>query len=256
MTEELGITREEELEKLFHLQCPSCGGGTVKVRNSHGVAGEIFVEVLCRSCGEKGFFQLIGVENDVLEIERAENPWAELDRVLQKDWNDWHDYKTRHLKPTPVTGGSWFKPANVFFLIMIVGGWSFFFIDQIHLLDGIFENIQIRKAHIQDYTAKLGKLPCLSRAMKEKLKNVPIRYTRERPYHRDRIQYGEAGIYWGEEQIKVHRSNFWFFGAPRESQLVETLIHEVRHRVSPALGHNELFYELVERDTKCSLKLW
>jgi hypothetical protein len=30
----------------------------------------------------------------------------------------------------------------------------------------------------------------------------------------------------------------------------------VRHRVSPALGHNELFYELVERDTKCSLKLW
>ena len=149
-------------------------GCRIRHRNSFGVDCVIFMEVFCRRCGEKGFFQLIGDGNEVLKIERAENPWAEMDRVLQKDWNDWHDYKIRHLKPTPVTGGSWSKPLNVFFLIMIVGGWSFFFIDQIHLLDGIFENIQIRMAHIQDYTARLGKLPCLSRAMKEKLKTVAI----------------------------------------------------------------------------------
>ncbi|MEC8188546.1 MAG: hypothetical protein VX059_07135, partial [SAR324 cluster bacterium] len=78
----------------------------------------------------------------------------------------------------------------------------------------------------------------------------------ERPYHKNRIQYGEAGIYWGEEQIKIHRSNFWFFGYPRKSKLIETLIHELRHRVSPALGHNEMFYQLVNRDTQCALEHW
>merc|ERR1711991_44648 len=47
-----------------------------------------------------------------------------------------------------------------------------------------------------------------------------------------------------------------FFGYPRKSQLIETLIHEVRHRVSPALGHNEMFYQLVNRDTQCALEHW
>ncbi|MCH2296983.1 MAG: hypothetical protein MK441_03625, partial [SAR324 cluster bacterium] len=142
------------------------------------------------------------------------------------------------------------------FLILMVGGWGFFFIDQMYLLDGIFEKIHSREDIIKGYSSLLMELPCLSQAMKEKLATVPIRYTRERPYHRNRIQYGEAGIYWGEEQIKIHRSNFWFFGYPRKSQLIETLIHEVRHRVSPALGHNETFYQLVKRDTKCALEHW
>ena len=92
--------------------------------------------------------------------------------------------------------------------------------------------------------------------MKPKLSDVPILYTREHPYHRDLIQYGEAGIYWGEEQIKVHRTNFWFFDLPKRNQLIETLIHEVRHRVSPGLGHSSLFQELVAKDTWCTLENW
>ena len=32
----------------------------------------------------------------------------------------------------------------------------------------------------------------------------------------------------GNFQIKIHRSNFWFYGQPKKSRLIETLIHEFR----------------------------
>ena len=59
-----------------------------------------------------------------------------------------------------------------------------------------------------------------------------------------------------EEQIKIHRSNFWFFGWPKKTQLLNTLVHELRHRSSPGLGHNLKFFNLVERDTSCVLEYW
>ena len=105
-----------------------------------------------------------------------------------------------------------------------------------------------------EYSERLLEVPCFPSILKVKIRTVPIRYTRERPVHKNWIQYGEAGVYWGEEQIKIHRSNFWFFGQPKESQLVNTLFHELRHRANPDLGHNPKFMELVEKDTHCSLK--
>ena len=84
--------------------------------------------------------------------------------------------------------------------------------------------------------------------MKRKIITVSIKYTRESPVNENYIQYGEAGIYWGEEHIKIHRSNFWFFGLPKKNQLLNTLVHELRHRSSPGLGHNTEFYKLVKKD--------
>ena len=140
--------------------------------------------------------------------------------------------------------------------LLILGGWGFLFTDKIHLLDGILENPKYRQLQIQQYVTKIEGLPCLSEAMKTKLREVPILYTSERPYHQNRIQYGETGIYWNDELIKVYRPNFWFFNLPHRSQLIETLIHETRHSVSPALGHNALFYKLVTRDLECVLDQW
>ena len=132
----------------------------------------------------------------------------------------------------------------------------FFVLDRWHLLDPLLENHVVRQKLILEYTERLLEVPCLPSIMKVKIRTVPIRYTRELPVHQKRIQYGEAGIYWGEEQIKIHRSNFWFFGWPKNTQLLNTLVHELRHRSSPWLGHNTKFFELVERDIQCVLKHW
>jgi hypothetical protein len=250
------MTLIEEIEILFDFKCPSCELKFIQIHYARGVEDEIFVDVCCKSCGEKGFFLLIEGFSEGIDLVSTEFSWLTQSKWLQQDWDDWYFYKKRHLKPILSTKGGRLKSSPVIMLTMILGGWFFFFTEQIHVLDGIFENTQIRNTHIHEYAQKIKRLPCLSQAMKEKISNVPIRYTSERPYHQDRIQFGEAGIYWGEEQIKIHRSNFWFFGSPKKSLLIETLIHELRHRVSPALGHNNLFYELVERDTKCVLQKW
>ena len=92
--------------------------------------------------------------------------------------------------------------------------------------------------------------------MREKLRTVEIHYTIEPAVHGNLVQYGEAGVYWGEEQIRVHRSNFWLGTIPKRAVLLETLVHEARHRVSPALGHNALFHQLVQQDLQCVLKHW
>ena len=256
MPEDSSISHKEDPEKHFEFECPACGMMEVNLRYSQGVADEIFVEVRCRTCGENGFFQLFegGVEDQ--QRDQVINHLDKKGEEIQQEWCEWYQFKIRHLTPRYSKEGTRHRFSPLVFLILLVGGWGFFFIDQMYLLDGIFEKIHSREEMIKEYSSRLMELPCLSQAMKEKLATVPIRYTRERPYHRNRIQYGEAGIYWGEEQIKIHRSNFWFFGYPRKSQLIETLIHELRHRVSPALGHNEMFYQLVNRDTQCALEHW
>ena len=39
--------------------------------------------------------------------------------------------------------------------------------------------------------------------MREKLRTVEIHYTLEPAVHGNLVQYGEAGVYWGEEQIRA-----------------------------------------------------
>ena len=137
---------------------------------------------------------------------------------------------------------------------MLTGMALFFIFDRWHMLDPLVENPAARQQHIMEYAEALLQVPCFPSILKVKIRSVPIRYTRERPVHKNWIQYGEAGVYWGEEQIKIHRSNFWFFGWPKESQFVNTLVHELRHRSNPELGHNPKYMELVEKDTQCALK--
>ena len=134
---------------------------------------------------------------------------------------------------------------------MACGIVSFFILDRWHLLDPILEFPEERQKHIIDLAEVLLEVPCFPSIMKSKINTVPIKYTRERPVHKDFVQYGEAGIYWGEEHIKIHRSNFWFFGLPKKNQLLNTLVHELRHRSSPGLGHNRKFYKLVNKDVEC-----
>ena len=92
--------------------------------------------------------------------------------------------------------------------------------------------------------------------MMEQIRTIPVHYTPESVYHHNQIQYGETGQYWGKFQIKIHRSNFWFFGWPKKSQLINTLIHEFRHRANPWLGQQPRFHERVQTDTQCALKHW
>ena len=245
-----------DVKLLLSLQCPACRRRDVKPQPSVGQSGETFLKLHCKVCGENGFFQL---SDSLVAIDSGQLSFTEPFKILnelQQDWREWYDLKRRHLNQSLAVGPRWLKSSQLLMVMLILGGWGFFFTDQIHLLDGIFENPESRQRQIQLYAARIVDLPCLSETMKTKLLITPILYTRERPYHQDHIQYGEAGVYWGEEQIKVYRPNFWFFGLPRRSLLIETLIHEVRHRVSPALGHNAFFYKLVSRDYKCVLDQW
>ena len=116
--------------------------------------------------------------------------------------------------------------------------------------------VPARQAVVNEYVDRLQEVNCLPEAMREKLRTVEIHYTLEPAVHGNLVQYGEAGVYWGEEQIRVHRSNFWLGTIPKQAILLETLVHEARHRVSPALGHNALFHQLVQQDLQCVLKHW
>ena len=37
----------------------------------------------------------------------------------------------------------------------------------------------------------------------------------------------------------------------KKNQLLNTLVHELRHRSNPGLGHNSEFYKLVKKDVAC-----
>ena len=234
------------------LACPECGNTNLRATPLEGPDGERFVRVWCRDCDERGFFEITELpENADLE------DWpAETVGTLQHEWREWHQWKNRHLHPPPRWPGPVERWLGRLLITGILGVALLLVVDRIQLFGVILEDEIVRQQHIEDYRQQLLRAPCLSPALLRTLRNVPIRYTRERAVHGNFIQYGEAGVYWGEEQIKIHRSNFWFFGTPKTGQLVDTLIHEARHRTSPALGHNARFHLLVNRDTECVLNQW
>ncbi len=234
------------------LACPECGNANLRGTPLEGPDGERFVRLWCRDCDERGFFEL-----PKLPDETAPEDWpAEVLQTLQQEWQEWHQWKNRHLHPQNRQPGPVERWAGRLLVAGIVGVALLLVVDRIQLFGVVLEDETVRQQHIEDYRQKLLRSRCLSPGILRTLRTVPIRYTRERAVHGNFIQYGEAGVYWGEEQIKVHRSNFWFFGTPKTGQLVDTLIHEVRHRTSPALGHSAQFHLLVNRDSDCVLSQW
>jgi len=239
------------------LHCPSCGESKFLFVPMSGKNGERFVRIHCHKCQEHLFFQNPELPHNIKSPEDISEQWqTEQINNLQLEWEEWFRWKKRHLDKSSSRKTPLSKYAQ-WFLALLLGGITLFFVlDRWHLLDPLLENPAARQELITEYAESLLEVPCFPSIMKVKIRTVPIRYTRERPVHKNRIQYGEAGIYWGEEQIKIHRSNFWFFGWPKKTQLLNTLIHELRHRSSPGLGHNLKFFSLVEHDTKCVLTYW
>ncbi len=244
------MTAAPEIQSFFWLQCPACGSEQVLLQGGLGQTGESFVRSRCTACQEQGFFQV-----DELPTPDNEALVPEVLKAIQQEWQEWYALKQRYLHHSrePRPASRWQTRG---LLLLLVSLTLFFLTQQLYQVWGVGEDLGLRQTVIEDYRAQLEATNCLSSSMEAKLRTVPIHYVKERPFHRNFIQYGEAGVYWGEEAIKVYRSNFWFWGAPRSSVLIETLIHEVRHRVSPGLGHNVLFQELVARDTHCALSRW
>lgn len=245
----------EPIEETPEVECPRCKQSDVDIAPVRGKRGDWFVELKCRNCREHAFLQI-----DVTDLgEESHNAlhWSEDTlKTLQVEWKEWVAMRKRHLPqeyrslPTQAR----FSGKILFWLIFL--GSLFFVTDQFHLLGLIGEDVSARQTVIDDYAERLSHIPCFSEVMEEKLRTVPIDYTLEGVYGHNKVKYGETGSYFGELRIKIHRSNFWFFGWPKKTQLINTLVHELRHRASPALGHSPLFYELVQEDTQCVLQRW
>jgi hypothetical protein len=232
------------------LQCPRCRSFDIRTHPRRGRGGETFAHLHCGHCQEAGFFQIAPSWSD------APEDWpAATFTALQAEWLEWYRLKQRYLdsgsaRPT-------LPPAKVRLLLgIIVGLLLFLGLERLHWFGMLPESPDLRQHHIELYRSHLLQTGCLSANMQAKLRTVPIFFTAEQPVHGDWVKYGEAGVYWGEEAIKIYRPNFWSWGKPRHSVLVETLVHEVRHRVSPALRHNERFQKLVAQETACALRRW
>jgi len=252
LTSEKNILFPEASEEFSNLQCPSCGGDEFKVIPLSGFKGEHFIRIFCNNCGEHLLFQTSFSSSSNKESEKNyDNNNLININFLQKEWEEWVGWKKRHLNSHVSNKTLFYKYSQFCLAFLIFGIVLFFILDRWHLLDPILEFPEARQKHIIDLSEVLLKVQCFPSIMKRKIKTVPIKYTREPPVHKDFIQYGEAGIYWGEEYIKIHRSNFWFFGLPKKTQLLNTLVHELRHRSSPRLGHNIEFYKLVKKDVEC-----
>ena len=251
-TSEGNIMFPEDSQDNFNLHCPSCGGEEFKVIPLSGKHGEFFVKIFCNNCGEHFFFQTSYSLKNMKESGKADfNINLNNIRFLQTEWNEWFAWKERHLKSKSSNKSLLSKFSQFCIILFLCGIFLFLILDRLHLLDPFLEFPEARQKHIIDLAELLLKVPCFPSIMKSKINTVPIKYTREPPVHKDFIQYGEAGIYWGEEHIKIHRSNFWFFGLPKKNQLLNTLVHELRHRSNPGLGHNIEFYKLVNKDVEC-----
>ncbi|MBC8259354.1 MAG: hypothetical protein H8E38_10080 [SAR324 cluster bacterium] len=250
MTSDVSSTDED-----VTLHCPSCAEENFKLIPMAGKAGERFVRIQCQNCSEHLFFQIPELPQNINSLEKIpESRKFEQINNLQQEWREWLQWKQRHLDKSAATKPTLSKAAHWLIALLLFAGTIFFVLDRWHLLEPFLENTDTRQQQVMKYAEGLLAIPCFPSNMKVIIRTVPIRYTRERPVHKNWIQYGEAGVYWGEEQIKIHRSNFWFFGWPKVTQLLSTLVHELRHRASPDLGHNLKFYELLERDTKCVLE--
>ncbi len=236
------------------LHCPSCGENKFNVIPLTGKDGEQFIRILCQKCGEHIFFQTPDTFSKSIELDNAGDAWETKNySYIQQEWEEWLRWKQKHLVQVSSSRSYLSKYTQLLLALIFTGSILFFILERWHLLDPVFENPEKRQNYITELAEQLLEVPCFPSIMKIKIRTVPIHYTRERPVHQNYIQYGEAGIYWGEEQIKIHRSNFWFFGWPKKNQLMNTLVHELRHRSSPGLGHNSTFYKLVEKDMQCVL---
>ena len=238
------------------LICPLCQSTMVSLTPLQGKDESWFAKIYCHHCGEQAFLQLdltISQTSDEFDWDNLE---GSLLHGLQNEWQEWVNLKKRHLYQQKTHTRQRGKQLSIFLIVAMVFGMLFFLMDRYHLLGVVLENITARQQVIVRYVKQLAQLPCFAEQMLETINTVPVFYTPESVYHHNKIQYGETGFYWGEFQIKIHRSNFWFYGQPKKSLLIETLIHEFRHRASPWLAHNDRFYELVQRDTQCALRYW
>ena len=245
------ILLPENSEDNFNLHCPTCWGEEFEVIELLGHDGESFFRIICHKCKEHLFFQTSFSFESKKETDNNHNTNIINISFLQKEWDEWVFWKRRHLKSSSTSKTLFPKYTQFCFAFMLCGVIMFFILDRWHLLDPFVEFPKGRQKHILELTELLLEIPCFPKIMKSKILTVPIKYTRERPVHRHFIQYGEAGVYWGEEYIKIHRSNFWFFGLPKKNQLLNTMVHELRHRSSPGLGHTNEFYKLVNKDLEC-----
>ena len=251
-TSEKNNFSQEDSQENYNLQCPSCGEKEFKVFPFSGKEGEYFIRIICHNCDEHIFFQTshsLNIKKDSAK-DYDNNNLLNIS-YLQKEWDEWFAWKQRHLKFHSSSKTFFSKHTQFCFIFLLCIIALFFILDRWHLLDPFLEFPEERQKHITDLAEQLLEVPCFPSIMKIKIITVPIKYTRENPLHEDFVQFGEAGIYWGEEHIKIHRSNFWFFGLPKKNQLINTLVHELRHRSSPGLGHNTEFYKLVKKDVKC-----
>ena len=164
-----------------------------------GKNGERFVRIHCHKCQEHLFFQNPELPNNIKSPEDISEQWqTEQINNLQIEWEEWFRWKKRHLDKSSTRKTPLSKYAQWFLALLLGGSTIFFVLDRWHLLDPLLENPAARQELITEYAESLLEVPCFPSIMKIKIRTVPIRYTRERPVHKNWIQYGEAGIYWGE----------------------------------------------------------
>ena len=134
MPKDSTISDKKDPEKHFGFECPSCGMMEVKLLYSQGVANEIFVVVRCRTCGENGFFQLFEGGLEDRQRDQVINHLDKKGEEIQQEWREWYQFKIRHLNPRYSKERTRHRFSPFVFLILMVGGWGFFFIDQMYLL--------------------------------------------------------------------------------------------------------------------------
>jgi len=238
------------------LCCVACGGTDLRLLLLRGQDRERFLHLRCHTCREEGLVQCDELNDDQTEdLAACLDSRPDIRERLQEEWGQWLAWKRRYAYPRhwptpPRRISSWWM-VGILLLLLV---WA---LSDVWQVAGVWrEDVPARQAVVNEYVDRLKGIECLPEAMREKLRTVEIHYTLEPAVHGNLVQYGEAGVYWGEEQIRVHRSNFWLGTIPKRAILLETLVHEARHRVSPALGHNALFHQLVQQDLQCVLKHW
>ena len=238
------------------LCCVACGGTDLRLLLLRGQERERFLHLRCHTCREEGLVQCDELNDDQTEdLAACLDARPDVRERLQEEWGQWLAWKRRYAYPRhwptpPRRISSWWM-VGILLLLLV---WA---LSDVWQVAGVWrEDVPARQAVVNEYVDRLQEVNCLPEAMREKLRTVEIHYTLEPAVHGNLVQYGEAGVYWGEEQIRVHRSNFWLGTIPKQAILLETLVHEARHRVSPALGHNALFYQLVQQDLQCVLRHW
>lgn len=241
----------EEEPFSLNLTCPVCHHQGVLPALWTDKDMSSFLYLRCPRCRELELFPLVS-SKDLPHLHNGVFYWdQEFIHNLQKDWFDWWEHKQKYLPKRPKRPKKWSSHLWVGLFVFLS---VFFLLDWYHLGGAFPHSFLSRQAVVEVYAEKLSEVECLPDNIRNTLKEVEIIYTTEGPFNHGKIQYGEYGRYWGDYRIKIHRSNFWFFGLPKKSQLIETLLHEAQHAVRPYLGHQPPFYQLVRKDTNCALR--